>query len=91
MIDELYIRRLNLDGYKERIFIDKTEIVCGVNGHYGHKSQFKESDIIEVSFSAMEVKKLLGNKRRKCSHQGQEQQFPYVITKKRWTEVWGKL
>ncbi|NMA38499.1 MAG: hypothetical protein GX942_09390 [Papillibacter sp.] len=73
---------------KERIFIDKTEIVCGLlMGTTATRVSIKASDIIEVSFSAMEVKKLLGKQKKEMlTIKVKSQQFPYVITKEKMDE-----
>jgi hypothetical protein len=73
---------------KERIFIDKTEIVCGMlMGTMATRVNIKASDMLEVTFSAMEVKKLLGKEiKEMLTIKVKNQQFPYVITKEKMDE-----
>ena len=51
---------------KERIFIDKTEIVAGVTfGNQATRMSWKAEDLQEITIMQMEVKKLFKRKCRK--------------------------
>jgi hypothetical protein len=73
---------------KERIFIDKTEIVCGiVMGTSATRVNIRASDITEITFSAMEAKKLLKKEMKEMlTIKVKSQQYPYVITKEKMDE-----
>jgi hypothetical protein len=73
---------------KERIFIDKTEIVCGmVMGTSATRINIRASDIIEITISAFEAKKLLKTEKKEViTIKVKNQQDPYVITKEKMDE-----
>jgi hypothetical protein len=73
---------------KERIFIDKTEIVCGmVMGTSATRVNIRASDILDISIAAFEVKKLLKKEMKETiTIKVKSQQYPYVITKEKMDE-----